>query len=38
MTSAEKPIDEEHVSKKRKSTIVIWINRTLVGHSGEREG
>ncbi len=37
MTSAEKPIDEGHVSEKRKSTTVIWINRTSVGDSGERK-
>jgi hypothetical protein len=34
MTPAEKPIDEVHVSEKRKSTTVICINRTSVEHSG----
>ena len=34
MTSAEKPIDEVHVSEKRKSTTVICINRTSVGRFG----
>jgi hypothetical protein len=39
MTSAEKPIDEVHVSEKRKSTTVIRINRTSVRQSrrGNRE-